>query len=76
VSQYSARWIERLSRVQATDEQCGACRYWVPREGALATDWGACTNEASPFDGVVRFEHDGCEAYADAGEWIQPLSQR
>lgn len=42
-------------------EQCGGCRHWVPLGGALGEDWGACSNPASPFDGRVMFEHDGCE---------------
>ena len=50
-------------------EQCGACRFWVALTGTFEEDWGACTNVASRFDGLVRFEHDGCEAYEADGRW-------
>jgi DUF3027 family protein len=52
-------------------ERCGGCLYRVPLTGVLGDDYGACTNDASPRDRVVQFEHDGCEAFeavADA-EW-------
>jgi hypothetical protein len=46
------------------DEQCGGCRYWIALSGEIGRDYGACTNSASPFDGVVRFEHDGCDVFS------------
>ncbi|HEU5109003.1 MAG TPA: DUF3027 domain-containing protein, partial [Micromonosporaceae bacterium] len=45
--------------------QCGGCRYWIALRGDLGSDYGACINADSPFDGQIRFEHDGCSAYAD-----------
>ena len=33
-------------------------------------EYGVCSNPSSPFDGTVRFEHDGCSEFA-AGEWWQ-----
>jgi hypothetical protein len=73
------RWVRRLNRDMADPdyrdewyaEQCGGCVYWIPLSGVLGDDYGACANEASPRDGVVQFEHDGCEAFAPVaeGEW-------
>jgi len=71
------RWHHRRNRRQedATYEdewygqQCGACRYYVPLRGALADDYGACSNVRSALDGQVVFEHDGCEQHANAGDW-------
>ena len=67
------RWSERLNRRVGSpeyldswiDEQCGGCRFFVTLSGVLGSDYGACTNVASLFDGRVMFEHDGCEAF----EW-------
>jgi hypothetical protein len=53
-------------------QQCGSCRFWVPLARTWGTDYGACTNPASPRDGNVAFEHDGCHAFADAGSWQVP----
>ncbi|MBB5776909.1 DUF3027 domain-containing protein [Nonomuraea jabiensis] len=53
-------------------EQCGACRFWFPLAGALGNDYGACANAASPFDGRIRFEHDGCDAFQESGTWSVP----
>lgn len=44
-------------------EQCGGCKAYLPLPGRLGDDWGVCTNSASPADGTLRFEHDGCEAF-------------
>lgn len=49
-------------------EQCGACISWIPLSGELGDDYGACAGAASKFDGHVRFEHDGCEAFVFAPE--------
>jgi len=67
------RWIKQRNRDTADptypetwyDEQCGGCRFWIPLDGELGHDYGACTNPASTFDGRVRFEHDGCAAFAN-----------
>ncbi|MBB5802053.1 hypothetical protein F4560_001821 [Saccharothrix ecbatanensis] len=53
-------------------EQCGGCRFWVPLAGRVGHDYGVCANALSPFDGRVRFEHDGCDVFADAGRWLIP----
>ena len=80
-SETHKRWLDQRNRKQeAVDyrdewwaEQCGRCRFWVPVSGALGHDYGACTNRFSPFDGRVRFEHDGCESFEEAIEgWAQP----
>jgi hypothetical protein len=44
-------------------DQCGGCAFYVSLDGALGADWGVCTNVASPHDGQVMFEHDGCAAH-------------
>lgn len=74
------RWVARRNRnpddttyrEEWYDEQCGSCRYWFPLAGELGTDYGACANGRSPFDGRVQFEHDGCGEFEDAGEWVTP----
>ena len=64
------RWMRMRNRVQEDKEnyrdiwglqQCFNCRYFVPLSGAFQDDYGGCTNEKSPFDKHVMFEHDGCE---------------
>lgn len=47
-------------------------QYWIPLAGSWGLDWGGCSNEACPFDGTVRFAHDGCDAYEEAAEWRWP----
>jgi len=74
------RWVARRNRdtnqddyrEEWYDEQCGSCRFWFPLAGELGSDYGACANARSPFDGQVRFEHDGCDEFLDAGEWVTP----
>ncbi|MFH8477214.1 DUF3027 domain-containing protein [Streptomyces sp. NPDC018000] len=66
------RWLRLLNRSTGEpgyrdewfDEQCGGCRFWIALRGELGLDWGVCTRADSPFDGRVRFEHDGCELFA------------
>jgi len=74
-----SRWRER--RLRKTEDpayldewyaqQCGGCRFWMPLTGILGSDYGGCTNPVSVRDGVVQFEHDGCDAFAPApdDEW-------
>ena len=50
-------------------EQCGACRFWLALAGPVGFDYGACANADSPFFAQVRFEHDGCDAFAAGGPW-------
>jgi len=40
--------------------QCGGCSYFIPLDGSIGMDWGACSNSASPHDREVLFEHFGC----------------
>jgi DUF3027 family protein len=73
------RWVTRVHRDMADAgyrdewyaEQCGGCRFWLALMGVLGDDYGACSNPDSPFDGTVRFEHDGCEAFTPVSddEW-------
>ena len=72
------RWMERRNRKiesdnyldQWRDEQCGSCRFWLPLTGAFGDDYGGCSNLKSDVDGLIRFEHDGCEYYEGEGRWI------
>jgi hypothetical protein len=48
-------------------QQCGGCAFYRALSGQLGEDWGACANPASPFDARLMFEHDGCEAFEQAG---------
>jgi len=53
------------------DTQCQSCVYYVPLVGKFSEDYGACTNEASPFDGKVMFEHDGCDKHVFSENFLQ-----
>lgn len=63
-----ARWMKRRNRKQEDPkykeewyaEQCLMCKYFIPLTGVFIEDYGACSNPSSAFDGVIRFEHDGC----------------
>jgi hypothetical protein len=44
-------------------EQCFSCRFFLVFSHSIGEDWGVCANGASPRDGLVTFEHDGCEGY-------------
>ena len=78
------RWMKRRNRKsEAPDykdewwsQQCGICCYFIPLTGALADDYGVCSNPASDFDGMVRFEHDGCEWFSEADDWGRNASAR
>lgn len=43
--------------------QCGGCQYYIPLEGDLGSDWGACSNARSEYDGRVVFEHHTCKEF-------------
>jgi hypothetical protein len=66
------RWLQFRNRVAGEPdyleewywEQCADCRHWCPLAGPRGEDWGVCQNVESPFDGRVRFEHDGCDKFA------------
>jgi hypothetical protein len=64
------RWYEKLPlRENAAGdaqwtEQCGGCRYYIPLDGTIGEDWGACSNPLSLHDRTVVFEHYGCPHHA------------
>ncbi len=68
-----ARWGERLNRRTGDPgyreewyfQQCGGCLHWLALGGKIGADWGVCSSESSPFDGVARFEHDGCDHFVE-----------
>lgn len=44
------------------DCSCG-CKYFLPLEGDLSSDWGVCGNPSSPRAGLLTWEHQtgrGC----------------
>jgi Protein of unknown function (DUF3027) len=67
------RWMEKRYRRQESanykdewyGEQCGSCKYYVYLSGVFSDDYGICSNPTSRFDGIIRFEHDGCEHFED-----------
>lgn len=71
------RWTTQLNRDQNSpgypdkwmEEQCLFCRYYMPLAGPMGHDFGVCSNPAEPFDGRVRFEHDGCDGFVPADEY-------
>lgn len=74
------RWLRKTNRYalpvvgeqpdEWSIEQCGQCAYYLPVTGVFGSDWGVCSNEQSEFDGRAMFEHDGCDAYTGATEWV------
>jgi hypothetical protein len=44
------------------DCSCG-CKYYLPLEGKLGADWGACCNPDSHRRGLLTFEHQGCKYF-------------
>jgi hypothetical protein len=67
------RWIKNIhwdrygsnAREDWQGKQCLTCRYFIPLSGIFGDDYGVCSNVASPLDGTVRFEHDGCDEYSE-----------
>lgn len=67
------RWVQRINRKQSilgyheewTTSQCMFCQYYILLQGSFAFDWGVCSHPQSPFDGMVRFEHDGCYYFSE-----------
>lgn len=33
------------------------CKWYIPLEGELGSDWGVCGNKKSPRKGLLTFEH-------------------
>src|SRR5215475_7485312 len=68
-----SRWGERVNcrtddsgyRDEWHYQQCGGCLRWLALGGPIGADWGVCSSASSPFDGVARFEHDGCEHFEE-----------
>jgi hypothetical protein len=67
------RWTQRQNRRSDLPgyreewhfQQCGGCLHWLAVAGQLGADWGVCSAASSPYDGVARFEHDGCDHFAE-----------
>ncbi len=67
------RWAQLIERAPGSpgyreewySAQCGGCVHWLALGGRLGDDWGVCSASKSPHDGVVRFEHDGCERFVE-----------
>jgi len=45
-----------------SDCSCG-CVFFQPLPGKLGMDWGICSNKASPRNGMLTFEHQGCRQF-------------
>lgn len=58
----------KITEKEGTSPACFKCRYYVALSGELETDWGACSNEKSPLDRTVVFEHDSCECFSFAAD--------
>jgi hypothetical protein len=75
-----SRWLESRNRRQEDSayrdewraEQCGMCEFWIPLAGVWGLDNGACSKAASPFDGTIRSEHDGCDRFSPGRVWGIP----
>lgn len=78
------RWMRKLPTHRDTGEpayreerwwqQRGGCAFYHPISGRLGEDWGACSNEDSPLDARLVFEHDGCEAFVKADPRSAPIA--
>ena len=78
------RWMARYEWLRDTGdpeypdewrwEQCGGCAAYRPLDSSLGEDWDACLNAASPADGTLRFEHDGCDAFEPAEPGTSPFA--
>jgi hypothetical protein len=59
--------IERWADVKENYPDCSCgCRYFLPLEGALGSDWGVCGKLGAPRAGLLTFEHQaghGCFEY-------------
>ncbi len=59
-----SRWIKNMTHQgEWCEHQCGGCRFYIHLTGEFKSDWGVCTNPLSPRDGIVTFEHDGCDHF-------------
>lgn len=73
------RWLERSNRplrqigeqpAEWIASQCLHCWYYVPLSAPLGEDWGVCSNSYSGRDGLVMFEHDGCDEFRwNSDDW-------
>ena len=50
------------------DCSCG-CNFYHVLSGAVASDWGVCTNPKSPRVGLLTFEHQGCPEWTEDPRW-------
>lgn len=59
--------VHRADQGQGYCFQCLHCRYYLPLDGRLGADWGACSSAASQYDRQVVFEHWTCPEYEESG---------
>jgi len=64
--------VERWADEKAfyPDCSCG-CRFFVPLEGELGSDWGVCAKPEAPRAGLLTWEHQagfGCFEQGDDDE--------
>lgn len=56
------RWVRNRDPVDGAI-QCYGCKYHAKLRTALGLDWGVCANSKSPYDGLLKFEHQGCSEH-------------
>jgi len=42
------------------------CKHFLPLEGSLGADWGVCSKQGAPREGLLTFEHQagkGCHEH-------------
>jgi len=55
------RWAEAH---EGSSGDCSwGCRFYLPLEGELGSDWGVCGNPVSHRAGKLTFEHQGCPRF-------------
>lgn len=63
------RWIKALQEragkaaVGPDEDLCLTCYFFRRLKGYLGYDWGVCSNPQGDHDGLLTFEHFGCEVY-------------
>lgn len=51
--------------------QCLHCAHYIPLDGRMGMDWGACSNPDSEYDREVVFEHWTCSAYTPPDGFVE-----
>jgi hypothetical protein len=65
------RDLSKQKSDEALETQCLWCAYFVPLVGTFSEDTGGCTNEKSPCDGRIMFQHDGCDEFVQTKHFLK-----